>query len=52
MYGMQTCSLEVKKNNTSAIKFYQKNGFLVFDEQKDSFFMKCDLQYRTEQKHN
>ena len=42
-YGMQTCSLEVKKNNTSAISFYQKNGFVFLNENADSFFMKREL---------
>lgn len=43
-YGMQTCSLEVRKNNTSAIRFYQSNGFVFLSEQMDSFIMKRDLQ--------
>lgn len=42
-YGMQTCSLEVRKNNTLAIRFYQRNGFVFQDEKTDSFFMKRDL---------
>lgn len=42
-YGMQTCSLEVRKNNASAIRFYQRNGFVFQDEKTDSFFMKRDL---------
>lgn len=36
-YGMQTCSLEVRKNNTSAIRFYQRNGFVFQEEKTDSF---------------
>lgn len=43
-YGMQTCSLEVRKNNISAIRFYQTNGFVFLSEQMDSFIMKRDLQ--------
>lgn len=36
-YGMQTCSLEVRKNNASAIRFYQRNGFVFQNEKTDSF---------------
>ena len=36
--------LEVRKNNISAIRFYQTNGFVFLSEQMDSFIMKRDLQ--------
>lgn len=43
MYGMRACSLEVKKNNFSAIRFYQANGFVFLSEREDSFLMKKEL---------
>lgn len=39
MQGMQSCSLEVKKNNSSAIRFYLANGFVFLKEKDGSFFM-------------
>ena len=39
-YGMSSCVLEVKKTNSSAIKFYKSNGFYMISENERSFFMK------------
>lgn len=39
MYGMQSCSLEVKKDNRNAIRFYQANGFVFLSERENSFLM-------------
>lgn len=41
--GMRTCSLEVKKNNHSAIRFYQVNGFVFLSERENSFLMEKKL---------
>lgn len=41
--GMKYCTLEVKKNNDSAIRFYKANGFVFLSERESSFFMKKEL---------
>lgn len=41
--GMQSCILEVKKKNDSAIQFYRSNGFDFLCERKSSFLMKKEL---------
>lgn len=42
-YGMYGCLLEVKKNNSSAIRFYKANGFVFLNECENSFLMKKQL---------
>lgn len=41
--GMCCCLLEVKKNNFSAIRFYQANGFVFLNERENSLLMKKQL---------
>lgn len=41
--GMHFCALEVKKNNSSAIRFYEKNGFVLLGERESSYLMKKEL---------
>ena len=41
--GMHYCALEVKKNNSSAIRFYQENGFVFWSERKNSYLMRKKL---------
>ena len=43
LYGMRSCSLEVKKSNFRAIEFYRANGFVFLNERKDSFLMQRNL---------
>lgn len=38
--GFSNCLLEVRKENHTAFKFYQKNGFFVTEERSDKFLMK------------
>ncbi len=42
-YGMRSCSLEVKRNNISAVKFYVANGFVLLSGNENSFFMTKEL---------
>lgn len=42
-YGMDSCVLEVRKNNRSAIRFYQANGFVFLSERETSFLMEREL---------
>lgn len=41
--GMQSCVLEVRKSNDSAIQFYRRNGFVFLSERESSFLMKKEL---------
>ncbi len=41
--GMEHCFLEVRKNNDSAIRFYQRNQFVTAEERAESYLMKCEL---------
>lgn len=41
--GMKTLQLEVRKNNATALSFYQKNGFKTFSETENSYYMKKNL---------
>lgn len=41
--GMESCILEVKKDNVSAIRFYKKNGFHDFKENENSYYLKKQL---------
>lgn len=41
--GMQFCALEVKKNNPSAMHFYQENGFVFWSERENSYLMRKKL---------
>lgn len=41
--GMHSCALEVKKNNSSAIRFYETNGFDFLSERENSYLMKKEL---------
>lgn len=41
--GMKSCTLEVRKNNDSAIRFYRANGFVFQNERESSFLMKKEL---------
>jgi predicted GNAT family N-acyltransferase len=38
-FEMKSCKLEVQKNNSNAIFFYENNGFLNEFEKNDSIFM-------------
>lgn len=38
-YNMDYIKLEVKKNNTKAINFYKKNGFLIDEEKLETYLM-------------
>ena len=37
--GFERCSLEVKKNNCAALRFYESLGFISVEERKDSCVM-------------
>lgn len=39
-YGMESCVLEVRKTNASAIHFYRAHGFYRISETETSFYMK------------
>lgn len=39
-YGMNSCTLEVRKDNPYAIRFYHTNGFFIDDEKESSYLMK------------
>lgn len=41
--GMNHCLLEVQKNNQNAIRFYEANHFIMIEERKESYLMKCKL---------
>lgn len=41
--GMESCFLEVRKKNLSAIRFYQRNQFALAEERAESYLMKCEL---------
>lgn len=43
LHNMNTCILEVKKKNLSAIQFYISNGFVFLEEKENSFLMKKEL---------
>lgn len=42
-YNMLSCTLEVRKANLSAIRFYERNGFRICEEMESSYYMKRDL---------
>lgn len=42
-YGMQSCSLEVRKTNKTAIQFYMGHKFTLIGERKESYLMKREL---------
>lgn len=42
-YGMEHCMLEVRKNNRNAIRFYEKNYFVIIEEREESYLMRCEL---------
>ena len=35
--------LEVRKNNRNAIRFYEKNYFVIIEEREESYLMRCEL---------
>ena len=41
--GFSTCSLQVKKNNNSAISLYRKLGFLVVSEDDTNLLMSAEI---------
>lgn len=41
--GMRTCMLEVEKNNSSAIEFYGRKGFVLIERREESLLMVAEL---------
>lgn len=41
--GFHCCKLEVRKENTTALNFYQRAGFAQIEDREDRFLMQKDL---------